>query len=146
MSPGRGGSRQRGVPTGSAPSLSDGMGTVGTGKAAGAGVAAVDATGRGHGTRGGVLARLAIYMLFSALFLLSLRKYYTRGKRIQKRHKRKKNRSILGWQRQVEKKCERKNSCGFEFTQHFASFYVPLWPAISSPFVAHAAIGAHTLR
>ena len=52
-------SRKKGVPTGSARSRSDGIGTVGTDEAAGAGVAAVGGTGRGRKTRGGVLARLA---------------------------------------------------------------------------------------
>ena len=47
------------MPTGSAPTRSDGIGTVGTGEAAGAGVAAVGGPGRGRGARGGVLARLA---------------------------------------------------------------------------------------
>ena len=59
MSPGVGGSRKRGVPTGSARPRSDGISTVGTGEAAGAGVTAVGWAGRGRGTRGGVLARLA---------------------------------------------------------------------------------------
>ena len=59
VSPRGGVSRKRGVPTGSAPSRSDGIGTVGTDEAAGAGVAAVGGPGRGRETRGGVLARLA---------------------------------------------------------------------------------------
>ena len=42
---------------GSARSRSDETGTVGTGEAVGAGVAAVDGVGRGRGTCGGVLAR-----------------------------------------------------------------------------------------
>ena len=57
VSPGRGVSRKRGVPTGSARSPSDGIGTVGTGEEAGTGVAAVGGAGLGRGTRGGVLAR-----------------------------------------------------------------------------------------
>ena len=59
MSPGGGVSRNRGVPTGSARSRSDGIGTVGTGEAAGAGVVEVDGAGRGCGTPGGVVARQA---------------------------------------------------------------------------------------
>ena len=43
--PGVGGSRKRGAPTGSAWSQSDGIRTVGTGEAAGAGLAAVDGAG-----------------------------------------------------------------------------------------------------
>ena len=58
MSPGGSRSRKRGVPTGSARSRLDGIGTVGTGEAAGAGVAAVGGAGRGRETHGGVLARL----------------------------------------------------------------------------------------
>ena len=54
-----GGIRKRGVPTASAQSRSDGIGTVGTDEAVGARVAAVGGPGRGRGTRGGVLARLA---------------------------------------------------------------------------------------
>ena len=53
------GHKPKGVPTGSAGSRSDGIGTVGIDEAAGAGVAAVSGPGRGRGTRGGVLARLA---------------------------------------------------------------------------------------
>ena len=59
MSPGGGVSRNTGVPTGSARSRSDGIGTVETGEAAGAGVAAVGGAIRGRRTRGGVLSRLA---------------------------------------------------------------------------------------
>ena len=59
MSPGGGVSRKRGVPAGSVRSRSDGIGTVGTSEAAGAGVAAVGVVGHGRGTRGGVIARLA---------------------------------------------------------------------------------------
>ena len=55
MSPGVDRSRTIGVPIGSARSRSDGIGTVGTEEAAGAGVAAVDEIGRGRGTRGEVL-------------------------------------------------------------------------------------------
>ena len=54
-----GGSRKRGVPTGSARSRSDGMGTVGIDDAAGAGAKTTDAGGRGGGARGGVIARRA---------------------------------------------------------------------------------------
>ena len=49
------GGRNIGIPMGSARSRSDGIGTVGIGEAAGAGVAAVDGVGRGRGIRGGVL-------------------------------------------------------------------------------------------
>ena len=49
MSLGVDGSRNRGVPIGSARSRSDGIGTVGTGEAAGAGIAAVDWFGRARG-------------------------------------------------------------------------------------------------
>ena len=59
VSPRGGVSRKRGVPTGSAPTRSDGIGTVETDEAVGAGVAAVGGPGRGRGIRGGVLARLA---------------------------------------------------------------------------------------
>ena len=59
MSPGGGRSRKRGVSTGSAQSRSDGIGTVGTDEAAGAGVTAVGGAGRGRGAPGGVLAHLA---------------------------------------------------------------------------------------
>ena len=52
-------SRKRGAPTGSAPTRSDGIDTVGTDEAAEAGVAAVGGPGRGRGIRSGVLARLA---------------------------------------------------------------------------------------
>ena len=55
MSPGVDGGRNIGVPIDSVRSRSDGIGTAGTGEAAGAGVAAVDRVGRGRGTRGGVL-------------------------------------------------------------------------------------------
>ena len=55
MSPGVDGGRNIRVPIGSARSRSDEIGTVGTGEAAGAGVAAVDGVGRGRGTRGEVL-------------------------------------------------------------------------------------------
>ena len=48
------GSRNIGIPIGSARSRSDGIDTVGTGEAAGAGVAAMDGVGHGRGTRGGV--------------------------------------------------------------------------------------------
>ena len=57
MSPGVDGSRNRGVPIGSARSRSGGIDTVGTGEAAGAEVAAVDGVGRGRGTCGRALAR-----------------------------------------------------------------------------------------
>ena len=56
MSPGKGGNCNGGVPgvpTDSAQSRSEGMGTVGTGEAAGAGVEAADGAGRGRGSRGG---------------------------------------------------------------------------------------------
>ena len=59
VSPRGGVNRKRGVPTGSAPSRSDGIGTVGTDEAVGAGVAAVGGAGRGRETRGRVVARLA---------------------------------------------------------------------------------------
>ena len=58
MSPGGGLSRKRRVPTASARSRSDVIGTVETGEAARAGVAAVGGADRGRGTRGGLLARL----------------------------------------------------------------------------------------
>ena len=54
---GGGGSHKRAVPAGSARSLSDGMGTVGTGEAAEAGVVKTARSGRSRGTCGGVLAR-----------------------------------------------------------------------------------------
>jgi len=61
VSPRGGVSRKRGVPTGSARSRSDGIGTVGTDEAAGAGVAAVGGPGRGRGTAGGAaLAAVAV--------------------------------------------------------------------------------------
>ena len=58
VSPRGGVSHKRGVVTGSAWWRSDGIGTVGTDEAAGAGFAAVGGPGRGRGTRGGVLVRL----------------------------------------------------------------------------------------
>ena len=51
------GSRDRGVSIGSALSLSDGIDTVGTRKAAAVEVVAFDGVGRGRGTCGGVLTR-----------------------------------------------------------------------------------------
>ena len=60
VSPGGGVSRKRGVPTGSAPTRSDGIGTVETDEAVGAGVAAVGGPGHGRGIGGGVLAPLAV--------------------------------------------------------------------------------------
>ena len=55
MSPGVDGGRNIGVPIGSARSLSDGIGTMGIGEAAGTGAAAVDGVGRGRETLGGML-------------------------------------------------------------------------------------------
>ena len=55
VSPAVDGGRDIGVPIGSARLRLDGIGTVRTGEAAGAGVATVDGVGRGHGIRGGVL-------------------------------------------------------------------------------------------
>ena len=52
-----GGSRKRGVPTGSARPWSGGMGTAGTGEATEAGAITTAGGGRGRGTRGGVIAR-----------------------------------------------------------------------------------------
>ena len=52
-------SRNIGVPIGFAQSRSDGIGTVGTGKAAGAEAAAVERVGRGCGTTGEMLTLLA---------------------------------------------------------------------------------------
>ena len=51
--------RNRGVPTGSARSWSDGIGTVWTEEVVGAGIAAVDRVGRGREIRGAVLAHRA---------------------------------------------------------------------------------------
>ena len=53
LSPRVGGNRNIGVPIGSARSRTDGNGTVGTGEAVGAGVAAVDGVCRGRGIYGG---------------------------------------------------------------------------------------------
>ena len=52
---GKGESINTGVPTGSARSRPDGMGTVGAGEAAGARAVATARGGRSHGTRGGML-------------------------------------------------------------------------------------------
>ena len=56
---GEGGSLEIGIPTGSARSRPDGTGTVGAGDAAEAGAVETVRGGRGRGTRGGVLVRLA---------------------------------------------------------------------------------------
>ena len=50
-------SRKRGVPIGSTWSLSDGSGTVRTGKSARAGAAAASGADRGRATRDGVVTR-----------------------------------------------------------------------------------------
>ena len=59
MSPGVDGSRSIGVPSGSARSRSDEIGTVGTGGAAATRVSAVDGVGCRGGTQDGVLTRRA---------------------------------------------------------------------------------------
>ena len=56
---GEGENLERRVPTGSAWSRPDEMGTVGAGEVAGAEAVATARGGRGRGTRGGVLARPA---------------------------------------------------------------------------------------